>query len=108
MSALSPPVGPVACADAGSMNPNLADLFRFTSPKRLALDNLELRVESCLSATDERACAVSLGHSFVNAMLLERSGADGAGDCRFCAAAAAYLQSRFPQAICRIERLPTQ
>src|SRR5690348_8867349 len=83
---------PVTRRHAWTMDPNLTDRVCFTTPERLGIDYLDLGVESRLAATDERACALLLGHSFDNAMLFERSGADGASGWRFCAAAAAHFQ----------------
>src|SRR6185369_1161983 len=87
------------------MDPNLADCFCFTAQKRLGIDNLDLGVESRLPATDERSCFVLLGVNFDDAMLLERIGADGASDRRFCPR---HFQSRFRQAIRWMERFATK
>src|SRR4030095_5230457 len=105
-SLLRPP--PVTGSHSRPVDPNFADLFRSTTPERFGIDNLDFRIESLVSTTDERACVVLLGHSFDNTMLFESMGADSANNWRFCAAAARHFQSRFRQAICRIERFPAK
>src|SRR5690349_18754184 len=87
------------------MYPNLADRVRLTPPQRLEIDNLDLGVEPCFSATDERARMVLLGHSFDHAMLFECVSAESASGG---AAAAAYFQRRFRQSVSRIERFLTK
>ena len=51
-SLLRPPPVPAATRP---VDPNLADLFRCTTPERFGIDNLDFRIESLVSATDERA-----------------------------------------------------